>query len=261
MDNSLLMGIVLIGVGLALALIAYAVLLYRRENEPKDTAEAEEPPPLEGESLEPAVLASDEPSLSPPPPAGPAPAQPPVDAQQPQPPIAAPTPPPVVAAPPPVVPAPPPALPSTPLGAGRRLLPVAALLREDVTGELVVQVGDRVYRRPEELRGSADANRVQSASADLTRWIAGGSSSKPGTVGPTREEKAAKSASMIEQINTILEEKLAAGSPLQGVRLVEGVGGTVRVFVGVNSYPVDEVPDPQVRQLIRLAVAEWEGRA
>jgi hypothetical protein len=125
----------------------------------------------------------------------------------------------------------------------------------------VVQVGDRVYRRAEDLRGSADANRVQSASADLTRWIAGGSSSKPGTVGATREEKAAKSASMIEQINTILEEKLAAGSPLQGVRLVEGVGGTVRVFVGVNSYPVDEVPDPQVRQLIRQAVAEWEGRA
>jgi len=258
MDNSLLMGIVLIGVGLALALIAYAVLLYRRENEPKDTTEADEPLPPEEESPEPAVSASDEPSLpSQPaagPPAGPTPAPPPVSALPPQPPVAAPTPPPAVVTPPP-------APPSAPLGAGRRLLPVAALLREDVTGDLVVQVGDRVYRRAEDLRGSADANRVQSASADLTRWIAGGSSSKPGTVGATREEKAAKSASMIEQINTILEEKLAAGSPLQGVRLVEGVGGTVRVFVGVNSYPVDEVPDPQVRQLIRQAVAEWEGRA
>jgi len=254
MDNSLLMGIVLIGVGLALALIAYAVLLYRRENEPKDTAEADEPLPLEGESPEPALSAADDPSLSPPPPAEPAPVPPPVSALPPQPPVAVPTPPPAVVAPPQ-------APPSAPLGAGRRLLPVAALLREDVTGDLVVQVGDRVYRRAEDLRGSADANRVQSASADLTRWIAGGSSSKPGTVGATREEKAAKSASMIEQINTILEEKLAAGSPLQGVRLVEGAGGTVRVFVGVNSYPVDEVPDPQVRHLIRQAVAEWEGRA
>ena len=254
MDNSLLMGIVLIGVGLALALIAYAVLLYRRENEPKDTTEADEPLPVEGESPEPAFSAADDPSLSPPPPAEPAPVPPPVSALPPQPPVAVPTPPPAVVAPPQ-------APPSAPLGAGRRLLPVAALLREDVTGDLVVQVGDRVYRRAEDLRGSADANRVQSASADLTRWIAGGSSSKPGTVGATREEKAAKSASMIEQINTILEEKLAAGSPLQGVRLVEGVGGTVRVFVGVNSYPVDEVPDPQVRQLIRQAVAEWEGRA
>ena len=57
-DNSLLMGIVLIGVGLALALIAYAVLLYRRENEPKDTTEADEPLPLEGERSEPTLSAS-----------------------------------------------------------------------------------------------------------------------------------------------------------------------------------------------------------
>jgi hypothetical protein len=251
-DNSLLMGIVLIGVGLALALIAYAVLLYRRENEPKDTTEADEPLSLEGEGSEPPLSASADPSQAPPT-AAPMPTLPPVSALPPQPPIAAPTPPPAVVAPPP-------APPSTPLGAGRRLLPVATLLREDVTGDLVVQVGDRVYRRAEELRGSADANRVQSASADLTRWIAGGAGSKPGAVPATREEKAAKSASMIEQINTILEEKLAAGSPLQGVRLVEGAGGAVRVFVGVNSYPVDDVPDPQVRQLIRQAVAEWEGR-
>lgn len=256
-DNSLLMGIVLIGVGLALALIAYAVLLYRRENEPKDAFEEDEPPPLADEGSEPAVSASALPTEAPPPPAAPAPAPPPASALPPQPPTPPPTPPPAVVMPPPT---PPPTPPSPPLAAGRRLLPVASLLREDVTGDLVVQVGDRVYRRAEELRGSADANRVQSASADLTRWIAGGPAYKAGTAGPTREEAKAKSASMIEQINTILEEKLATGSPLQGVRLVEGAGGTVRVFIGVNSYPVDEVPDPQVRQLIRQAVAEWEGR-
>jgi hypothetical protein len=65
---------------------------------------------------------------------------------------------------------------------------------------------------------------------------------------------------MIDQINTILERKLAESPQgLKGVRLVEGTGGALRVFVGLQSYAFDEVPDPEVRKVIREAVAEWEN--
>jgi hypothetical protein len=236
-DNSLLMGIVLIGVGIALALIAYAVMLNRKDGEEPAEAEAQElEPEAEAtagpstETLEPSA----EPVESPPPTVGPAPM------------------PPAAVVPPAAVQ---PAI-GTP---ARRLMPVATLLREEVTGDLVIQVGDRVYRRVEDLRPSSDAARVQSLSADLSRWLSRVTTAKPS--GAAREEAPAKPGSMIEQINMILEEKLAAaGSGTRGVRLAEGPGGVVRVFIGVNSYPMDEVPDPEVRQLIRQAVAEWEAR-
>ncbi len=232
-DNSLLMGIVLIGVGIALALIAYAVMLNRREGEEPPMADVQE-------SEEPAMEEPLEPSLLPPAAAAP--------------PVAAPSAPPV-AAPPPTAPIQPPA------GvAYRRLLPVAALFREDVTGDLVIQVGDHIYRRPEELHRSPDASRVESASADLARWLARGALT-PKPAGAAREDAPAKPGSMIEQINKILEDKLAStSSATRGIRLAEGPGGVVRVFIGVVSYALDDVPDADVRQLIRQAVAEWEAR-
>jgi hypothetical protein len=236
-DNSLLMGIVLIGVGIALALIAYAVMLNRKDGEEPAEAEARE--------MEPEAEAAAEPSTET--------LEPPAEPVEPTPPRVAPAPmsPAATTPPAPIQPS-----PGTP---ARRLLPVATLLREEVSGDLVIQVGDRVYRRVEDLRTSSDATRVQSISADLSRWLSRATTAKPS--GAAREETPAKPGSMIEQINMILEEKLAAaGSGTRGVRLAEGPGGVVRVFIGVNSYPMDEVPDPEVRSLIRQAVAEWEAR-
>ena len=236
-DNSLLMGIVLIGVGIALALIAYAVMLNRRDGEEPAEAEAPEVEP----EVEPTAELSTE-AL-----------EPPAEPVEPPPTRIAPAPMPSAATAPPV-----PIQPAVGTPA-RRLLPVATLLREEVTGDLVIQVGDHVYRRVEDLRSSSDATRVQSVSADLARWLSRVATGKPS--GAAREEAPAKPGSMIEQINMILEEKLvAAGSATRGVRLAEGPGGVVRVFIGVNSYPMDEVPDSEVRQLIRQAVAEWEAR-
>ncbi|HSB90493.1 MAG TPA: hypothetical protein VLD63_10765, partial [Anaerolineales bacterium] len=226
-DNSLLMGIVLIGVGIALALIAYAVMLNRRDGEEPVEAEALE--------VEPAAEATAELSTEA--------LEPPAEPVEPPPPRVAPAPMPPDAAAPPVS-----IQPTTGIPA-RRLLPVATLLREEVTGDLVIQVGDHVYRRVEDLRSSSDSARVQSVSADLARWL---SRVTPKPPGAAREEAPAKPGSMIEQINLILEEKLAAaGSATRGVRLAEGPGGVVRVFIGVNSYPMEEVPDSEVRQLIR----------
>jgi len=232
-DNSLLMGIVLIGVGIALALIAYAVLLNRREGEETATPDEQEAEgPDMKESREPAPL--------------PAPPSTPPAASRPAAPSAVP-PPPAPIEPPPGV-------------AWRRLLPVATLFREEVTGDLVIQVGERTYRRVEDLQTSPDANRVRSAASDLARWLARGPAPAK-AAGAVRDEGPAKPGSMIEQINMILEEKLSStSSATRGIRLAEGPGGVVRVFIGVVSYTMDEVPDPEVRQLIRQAVAEWEAR-
>jgi hypothetical protein len=249
-QNSLLWGVVLIGVGLALALIAYAVMLNRRE------PEASAPSDEEGLEAEVEAEAPEEPE--------------PVQAS------AAPAPPPAPAAPVPVPAAPAPTVspaPSTPVvgpaaatppppptvASGRRLLPVAVLLREDVSGALVVQVADRVYRKADELRGSYDWARVESAAADLARWT-GGAAPTSRSAPPARDETSPKGGTMIEQINEILEQKLAAAENVpKGVRLAAGPGGIVRVYIGVQGYSLDEVPDAAVRQLIRQAVAEWEA--
>jgi hypothetical protein len=140
-----------------------------------------------------------------------------------------------------------------------QLFPVVTLLRHDVTGELALQVGGRLYRKTEELKGSPDWNRVEYAARDLVRWLEG-SPQPTRQPEPRREEAPAVGGSMIEQINRILEIKLTAqGGSSRGVRLAEAPGGGVRVYIGVQGYAIDEVPDPAIRSAIREAVAEWEA--
>jgi hypothetical protein len=134
-------------------------------------------------------------------------------------------------------------------------------LRDEVTGALALQVGPRVYTDLKELRESSDWTRVEYAARDLARWV-GGESSAPTVrrVEERRPEETPKAGSMIEQINRILEAKLASQpASARAVRLAEGPGGSVRVYVGMQPYGVDEVPDPAVRAAIREAVAEWEA--
>jgi hypothetical protein len=136
---------------------------------------------------------------------------------------------------------------------------VATLLRDEVSGELIVQVGDHEYRSADELRDSGDWTRVEFAASDLTRWI-----DKPvDRPAPEREMDSGergKPLSMIEQINEILQEKIeASGESHLAVRLIEGTEGTARVLVGVHSYELGEVPDESISNLIREAVADWEA--
>lgn len=68
--------------------------------------------------------------------------------------------------------------------------------------------------------------------------------------------------SMVAQIDEILQEKLNT-SPLagKGIRLVEHPTKGLVVMVGLNRYEgVEEVPDSEIRSLIRESVAEWEQR-
>lgn len=141
----------------------------------------------------------------------------------------------------------------------RSTVPVATLLRDEVTGELIVRVGDREYTTADELKTSGDWNRVEFAASDLAKWL---TSAAPDERIPRKEPEQIpqQPPSMIEQINEILKKQLAE-SPEENkaVRLIEGPGGAVRVFVGVHSYAIDEVPDPEVQRVIREAVAAWEA--
>lgn len=68
--------------------------------------------------------------------------------------------------------------------------------------------------------------------------------------------------SIAAQIDEILQEKLE-NSPLEnrGIRLMELPGKGMVVMVGLNQYDgVDSVPNPEIRELIKSCVAEWERR-
>jgi hypothetical protein len=68
--------------------------------------------------------------------------------------------------------------------------------------------------------------------------------------------------SMIEQIDLILQDKIA-GTPLGGkmIYLTESSGGGVLVNVGNMRYEgINEVPDPEIKAALREAIAEWEQK-
>jgi hypothetical protein len=167
-------------------------------------------------------------------------------------------------------------LPESPSPSPRALLPLAELLREDVTGRLVLRMGEQVIRTPEDIQNEADRRRLQYASADLAEWFQGSETparraagrrgaGQPRAADEPRPDEAGppespRPRSMIEAINAILDRQLAgAQGAARAVRLVPDPGGGVRVLIGVKSYPLDEVPDEGIRQTIRQAVAEWEA--
>ncbi|MEW5828072.1 MAG: hypothetical protein AB1846_04210 [Chloroflexota bacterium] len=68
--------------------------------------------------------------------------------------------------------------------------------------------------------------------------------------------------SMVEQIDAILQDKIA-GTPLaeKVIYLTESRGGGVLVNVGNLRYEgVNEVPDPEIQAALRAAIAEWEKK-
>lgn len=69
--------------------------------------------------------------------------------------------------------------------------------------------------------------------------------------------------SIVAQIDEILQTDLE-NTPLAdlGVRLIEGPDQGMVIEVGMSRYTdIDEVPEAEVRRLIRQAVSEWESRA
>jgi hypothetical protein len=73
-------------------------------------------------------------------------------------------------------------------------------------------------------------------------------------------EPEVKMLSVVDEVNDILQKKLH-GSPLagKGIHLMENHNKEIRFWVGLNSYnDVEEIPDPEVRNIIDESVREWE---
>ncbi len=142
--------------------------------------------------------------------------------------------------------------------AGQRIS-IATLLRDEVTGRLIVKVGDTEYHNPDDLRASRHWTRVEYAASDLLTWTSQDAPDQPKVeLEPDAAEP--KPTSMIGQINAILQEKIdSSGRSHLGVRLMESPSGAARVLIGVQSYDLADVPDEEVRQLIQEAVAIWEA--
>ena len=260
LDNRLLFGIVLICFGLALAALAYIVFTSRNsEDENEEGTEEGGVPESQMPEPETIKIKADETSIK----KGAKPDRPPTmepeatlrqPTSQPEPRSIEPEPHQDTPSPTPAKLSPKP----EPHIEGQRRVTIATLLREEVTGELVVQVGDREYLNVSDLVSSVDMTRVEYAAADLAKWFSKTPHEQPAP--ELKEEPVVeKPQGMIEQINAILKEKLTdpTGSSA-AVRLIEDPGGAIRVLVGVNSYNLDDVPDDEVKALIREAVNAWE---
>lgn len=72
----------------------------------------------------------------------------------------------------------------------------------------------------------------------------------------------AKTASIVTMIDDVLQARLL-NSPLltRSIRLEEGRTGELIVLVGSTRYnSVDEVPEPEIRAIIKTAISDWEKK-
>jgi hypothetical protein len=240
-DNLLLYGIVLIVASAALGLVAYAFVLNRREADESADRDTE----AGGEQGTEGVDESRPSRPAEIPAASPRPfAQAPSESAPPFP-----TEPSAAAAPP---------LPTRP---GATLL--IAMLQDDSTGRVFMRIGDKEYRRPGDLRDPKDREAVERVIAELGSMAGRAKEAEPAKPIGTFAEPVSRPVSMVEQINQIVERKLEGVSGIyRAVRLVEVPGGSAAVYVGVDRFDsVEDVPDPEIRRIIRDAVTEWEARS
>lgn len=139
--------------------------------------------------------------------------------------------------------------------------PTVEIYRNPETGRVNVDIDGRIYNSIEELRASQDWKRVDHLFSDILAWLVKEQPALEEAETLDEQPDQEQPLSMVEQINKILVEKLDAreGGP-RAVRLMEGTGGNIRVYIGMDSYPMDEVPDEEVQAIIRQAVREWESR-
>lgn len=148
----------------------------------------------------------------------------------------------------------------------QELVSVVTFLREIDTGNLILKIGEKEYTSFEDLQASPHLARIERLYSDLESWMEPASKSlfgrkKSPSKSTTFEADPFKPKSMVEEINDILEQKLREEpGERKAIKLVEMLDGGVNVYIGVDSYPIDEVPFEDVQELIRQSVSEWEQR-
>jgi hypothetical protein len=148
----------------------------------------------------------------------------------------------------------------------QELVSVVTILRELDSGNLILRIGEKNYTDFEALSDSPHLSRILRLSTDLEQWLKPSqvterSSSRAPRPSKAIETEPLQSRSMVDEINEILERRLKTEpGKRKAIKLVEMQDGGVNVYIGVDSYSIDEVPFEDVRVLIREAVSEWEQR-
>ena len=223
MDQELLVGVLLIIVGLAIGLIAVALVMNRRAGLEAQPAEASVPPEAGEDSppeIEVPVATGSE--------AAPAAVAVPAEPE-----------------------------PATTGSAQPKL--VAEIFRDESSGGLILRAGGRDYRGISQIEDEQLRMDLSILASDPAgRLGAAGRITAPAS-GP-RAPARPGSQNMLEAINSILQRALAeAGNQAKGVQLIPDAAGGVKVLIGLKSYALDEVPEEEIRRLIRESVAEWEA--
>ena len=158
-------------------------------------------------------------------------------------------------------------------------------INRNVTNDLVIELEGKIIAHKEEL--SPEEKRILvDLLIELRPWVDTPAvpipqqfEKKPETTNiktktapeitpPSSPRSAAKkpelsNQSIVAQIDAVLQNRLAS-SPLrnQSIRLIESPAGGVRVYVGLEKYDgIDAIPDPEIKDFIRQAVADWEGKS
>lgn len=81
-------------------------------------------------------------------------------------------------------------------------------------------------------------------------------------IGVDTNKPKSESMSIVAQVDEILQEKLENTSlAKRGISMKDSLDGGLLVWVGLQQYgSIDEVPDLEVRQVLRESVEEWERR-
>lgn len=139
----------------------------------------------------------------------------------------------------------------------KRLIEIVTYLRPWVEGGLAAPATVTPPQKP--LQTQPLPVPVPSASAPVTpvSILAPGAPKKAKS-----PEEEFKLLSIVQQIDTVLQRRIA-GSTLEktGVRLQESLQGGLEVHIGTDKYEtIDDVPDGEIKTIIRAAIAEWETK-
>jgi len=150
------------------------------------------------------------------------------------------------------------------------------LWQDEHKQEVVLKIGSHIYASGENL-APKEQKVIRTLQLYLQRWLdtpAPSAPIMPSTSTNAQPESPAElnfdqadssdidtSSSIVEQVNHLLQQKLAT-SPLKnkGILLMEFPNQGMVVMVGTDQYPdVDSVPDPEIKAIIQAAVNDWEN--
>ena len=191
---------------------------------------------------------------------------------------------------------------------------VLRVLRDNLSGRLIVEIGGKRYAKIGEIQDATIGQGFLTTLRDLSRFAGGFSTAPAGPPTPQAPQPQAEAApraapqpqpraepppsvqpaasaeplrkpsmnpfkqmqvlremeknlpaapkSITEQIDEVLQAKIA-GTPLarRGMRVRAGVGGSAAFDLDGKAYDaVDNIPDPDARDVIRAAIKEWEKK-